>query len=201
MRKDMSSLCPEGLQSLNVALRLLSLQLLLIGLNMNDFLNHLAQQRYTTSREEEWNQWSAAHKTDGLDLWDVTGSAAVSSSVSAFLKMVPGHLYQSGIAIVAPQYLHGGAQRVPGVVRTDIRFLHDPDTVDAETRGIWQREGAQVRYVHIDRSYFDEGYRLKDTFFVLERGRVADMRLGFHSPFRLDDLYDGMAQFIVTNNL
>lgn len=170
---------------------------------MNDFLQKLAQERRGASREDVWNQWSAAHHhVTGLELWETKGSASVSESIKAFLKMIPDDHYRHGIAIVAPPYLHQrGSLYVPGIALSDIRFLEDPENVRVEAHAIWQQEGAAVRYLRVDRSYSEEGYAMTEAFYVLEDGRIARQRLGLTFPADVEQLYEAMAQYVVRSRL
>jgi hypothetical protein len=170
---------------------------------MNDFLNQLGIQRQNAGRESTWHQWSSAHhNVVGEEIWDTRGSGPVFSSIKTFLNMVPRSLFRQGIAVVAPPYLHApGSTLVPGVSRSDIRFLADPENVSPEACAIWQQEGAKVLYLQVDRPYSEEGYSMTETFFILEDGRVVRLNLGLSFPGDIQQLYEGMAHFVLTNRL
>ena len=166
---------------------------------MNDFLNRLAAERQKTDHEKMWKDWSKAHVHDGFEIWDPSGSPEVTASIAAFLNMVPPGRFETGIFLTAPRYLHDCAQDVPGVLRTNDRFLC-ADNTPKEVRSLWQRHGASVKFVRAKRTYYEEGYRCVREHLVLEDGRVSGTE-GLHFPSSVERLYDAMSQFIVAEKL
>jgi hypothetical protein len=166
---------------------------------MNDFLNRLAAERQKTDHEKIWRDWSKAHVADGHEVWDASGSSEISASISAFLRLVPQRHFEEGLVLTAPRYLHDTMQAVPGVVRTNDRFV-ELKRASKEMRSAWQREGVRVGFVRAVRTYYDEGYKCTREHLVLADGRITGLA-GLHFPSEVDELYEAMAQFVVANNL
>lgn len=160
---------------------------------MNDFLNRLNAYRQELAPQGAWEEWLHTYRTAGDHLWDTSGSPSVSESVRAFLRMIPRQSFQTGYVLAAPANPNdSGRQSIPGVVRTDAHFVET--VTDAIPN--WKRDGTPIAFVRIDRSYIMEGYTMGERFIVLADGRLAGSLW-----YSIDELYEGMAQFIVKNEL
>lgn len=166
---------------------------------MNDFLKHLEVERRKREHESGWQEWSRAHKADGFAVWDTSRSQDVSASITTFLRMVPRQLFEEGLVLTAPRYLHDTLQLVPGVVRTNDRFL-DLKGASQEARSAWQGHSIRIGFVRVIRTYYEEGYRSTRQHLVLADRRVTGTE-GLHYPRDVELLYEAMAQFSVAHGL
>lgn len=113
--------------------------------------------------------------------------------------MVPRQLFEEGLVLTAPRYLHDTMQAVPGVVRTNDRFM-DLKGASQETRMAWQGEAMRIGFVRVIRTYYEEGYKSTREHLVLADRRVTGSE-GLHSQHNVELLYEAMAQFSVANGL
>lgn len=138
---------------------------------MNDFLRRLAADRAEADVKGTWTSWVEKYGAEGSEVWDITGDSSLTEATSSFLAMVPDRLFMTGYVVEAPAqaYGHLGSKSdAGGSFRTGLRFIGS----GASDR--WKREGEQIEFVRITRSYTDDGFPNSDSWTIFRDGtRVA----------------------------
>lgn len=80
----------------------------------------------------------------------------------------------------------------PGLAGTGMRILV-PDRATVEALAAWRRDAFEVGYLHVERTYTDDGFPARDVYIILQDGRINRQP----GPY----LYEAMAKFVVDNGL